>query len=319
MDTPDSGPRCPGLRNVLYFIPPLCSSFWAARAGIVFSELFENLKALNYKSILWTGIDIFLVAFVIYRLILLAKGRRAWQILIGLIVFFVLVWFSELVGFVTVNWLLRQVTPLGPVAIVILLYPELREVLERLGRLDFWGAPLHVTHREDMTDPIEQVVRVASLLAPRKTGALIVMEREIGLDDIAATGTPLDAEVTSELLGTIFQVGTPLHDGAVLIRGRRIQAAGCTLPLSDSPNIAPNVHMRHRAAMGVSERSDALVVVISEERGTISLAMNGKLMQGLKPEALREKLLEAFGVSASRRENRSGLTLGRRRPPEGAA
>lgn len=264
------------------------------------SHLIETLKSLDYGQLLRAVVDVSVVAYVLYRLILLAKGRRAWQILIGLGVFFLLYVASEKLGLITLNWLLRQVTPLGPVAIVILFYPELRELLEKLGRADFWGAPLHVVHRESMAETIEEVVRAAMLLSPRKTGALIVMERETGLADIVATGTPLDADVTAELLTTIFYVGTALHDGAVIIRGGRIVAAGCTLPLSDSPNIATNVHMRHRAAIGVSENSDAVVVVISEETGTVSLAVGGKLIRGLKNDTLRTKLLEAFGQAKPR-------------------
>jgi diadenylate cyclase len=224
---------------------------------------------------------------------------------------------------VTLNWVLRQVTPLGPVAIVILLYPELRHLLEELGRFGFWGAPLQVTlSREDMTRTIEEVVRTATLLSPRKTGALIVLERETGLSDIAATGVELDAEVSSELLATLFHVGTPLHDGAVIVRGGRIVAAGCRLPLSDSPNIATNVHMRHRAAIGVSEQSDAAVVVVSEERGTISLALGGKLISGLKDDTLRGRLVEAFGRKVAKASGPGGppgasvrrmIALGRRR------
>lgn len=260
-----------------------------------FSDALRFIRNIDYAADLRTLLDVSIVAYVIYRLILLAKGRRAWQILIGLAIFFVLLYVSDVAGLVTLNWMLRQVTPLGPVAIVILLYPELRDVLEGLGRLNFWGAPLHVVNREDMTGVIEEIVRATSLLAPRKIGALIVLERESGLSDIAATGTPMDAQVTSPLLLTLFHVGTPLHDGAVLVRGQRIVAAGCTLPLSDSPNIAPNVHMRHRAALGVSEHSDAVVVVVSEERGTISLAIDGKLVPGLKDDTLRSRLLDAFG------------------------
>jgi diadenylate cyclase len=263
---------------------------------------------------------------VLYRLILLAKGRRAWQILIGLGVFFLLVLASQYLGLVTLNWLLRQVTPLGPVAIVILFYPELRDLLERLGRIDFWGAPIHAVHRENMVETIEEVVRAAMLLSPRKTGALIVMERETGLDDVVATGTVLDAEVSAELLTTIFYVGTPLHDGAVILRGSRLVAAGCTLPLSDSPNIASNVHMRHRAAIGASENSDAVVIIVSEETGTVSLAIRGKLIRGLKNDTLRTKLLEAFGQKttkpgrSSRRSNAvAAFSFVRQRLPSSAA
>ena len=204
---------------------------------------------------------------------------------------------SDYFGLVTLNFLLKQVTPLGPVAIVILLYPELRDILERLGRLDFWGAPIHVTPREDVSLTIEKIVRTAVVLGGVKTGALIVMERETGLDDILATGTEMDCDVSQELLGTIFYNGTPLHDGAVIIRGNKIAAAGCRLPSSESPNVATTVHMRHRAAIGMSENSDALIVVVSEESGTISIATGGKLIRGLNDKTLRQRLQEAFGIA----------------------
>jgi diadenylate cyclase len=271
------------------------------------SALIQFLRSLDYAEILRAVVDIAVVAYMLYRLILLAKGRRAWQILIGIGVFFAFLLASEVLGLVTLNWILRQVTPLGPVAIVILLYPELREVLERLGRLDFWGAPIHVTSREDMAATIEEVVSTARLLAPRKTGALMVLERETGLDDVIATGTVLDAELSAGLLCTIFYHGTPLHDGAVIIRGGRVVAAECRLPLSESPNIASNVHMRHRAAIGISENSDAVVVIVSEETGTISLAINGKLVRGLSEDKLRSRLSEAFGRSIGGKELRGAM------------
>jgi diadenylate cyclase len=278
---------------------------------MVFSQAIRLLESINYGLVLRTVIDISVVAYVIYRLIMLAKGTRAWQILIGLSVFFAALFFSDWSGLVTLNWVLRQVTPLGPVAIVILLYPEFRHLLEELGRLGFWGAPLHVANRENMTQVLEEVVRTAALLSPRKTGALIVLEREAGLSDIAATGVELDAEVSAELLATLFHTGTPLHDGAVIIRGGRVVAAGCTLPLSDSPNIATNVHTRHRAALGVSEQSDAVAVVVSEETGTISLAVGGKLIRGLSDDKLRNRLLEAFGRKARKPTERRALGIGR--------
>lgn len=272
--------------------------------------LLASLRSIDFKSLALAALDIIVVAYILYRLILLAKGRRAWQILIGIGVFFLLLLVSDWLGLVTLNWLLRSVTPLGPVAIVILLYPELRELLERLGRLDFWGAPLSVTRQENITETIEAIVTAATLLSARKTGALILMARETGLDDVIATGTVLNASVTPELLTTIFYSGTALHDGAVIVRGGLLAAAGCTLPLSDAPNIAANVHMRHRAAMGASESSDAVVVIVSEETGTISLAVGGKLDRGLKAELLREKLLTAFGKGAKKSMPR--LSLSRR-------
>jgi len=275
------------------------------------SQIINFIHNIDYGVILRALIDISVVSYVTYRLILLAKGTRAWQILIGLGVFFIILFISDLMGLVALNWVLRQVLPLGPVAIVILLYPELRHLLEELGRLGFWGAPLQVMNREDVTSTVVQVVRTATLLSPSKTGALIVMERNTGLSEVTATGVELEAHVSAELLGTIFYNGTPLHDGAVIIRGNRIVAAGCTLPLSDSPNIATNVHTRHRAAMGITEQSDAVVVVVSEETGTISLAIGGKLNRGLSGDKLRARLLDAFGRSQRTTERRFVFNFGR--------
>ncbi|MDX1932477.1 MAG: diadenylate cyclase CdaA [Capsulimonadales bacterium] len=255
----------------------------------------DILRSLDFGLVFRAVIEIAFVSYVTYRVILLAKGRRAWWILIGLGVFFALILLSDLFGLIAVNWLLRQVLPFGPVAIVILFYPELRELLEKMGRGEFLGAPLRVASLSNIEETIDVVVRTAGLLSPLKTGAIMVMEREIGLDDIVATGTPLDATPTHQLLSTIFFNGTPLHDGAVILRGGRIAAAGCRLPLSDAPNIAGNVHMRHRAALGLAETSDAVVVVVSEETGTISLVLNGRMRRGIPPDELRNKLLEAFG------------------------
>lgn len=275
-------------------------------------SLLHQLRHLDLRGIFLATLDILVVWYVLYRLIVLAKGRRAWPILIGLGVFFLLLLGSDRFGLVTLNWILRQFVPLGPVAIVILFYPELRDVLERLGRLDFWGAPIAAATRKSETpETIEAVVSAATLLAARKTGALIVLSRETGLEDVAGTGTALDSAVTAELLTTIFYVGTALHDGAVLIRSGRIVAAGCTLPLSESPNIASNVHMRHRAAIGVSENSDAVVVIVSEETGTISMAQGGRLVRGLRPDVLRERLHESFGMGP-KPANR--ITFPRRKP-----
>jgi diadenylate cyclase len=276
-------------------------------------RLLETLRTLDFGLILRAVVDIAVVSYVIYRLILLAKGRRAWWILIGLGVFFALILLSDWLALPTTNWLLRQVLPFGPVAIMILFYPEMRELLEKMGRGEFLGTPLRVTSQPHIEETIDVVVRTAGLLSPLKTGAIIVMERETGLDDIVATGYVIDAVPSHQLLGTIFYNGTPLHDGAVVIRQGRIAAAGCRLPLSDSPNFPGHVHLRHRAAQGLTENSDAVVVVVSEERGTITLVINGKMLQGRNTDTLRSGLLEAFGKA--RKPSRSssvGLRFPRR-------
>lgn len=239
---------------------------------------------------IWLGIvDILVVAYLIYRLLLLARGTRALQILGGLGTLLLALTLSARFHLDTLNWLLNLIVPLGPVAIVILFYPELRHALEEFGPR-FWRRGLSLLNREDVTEVIGVVCSAVVLLAAKRVGALIVFERQTGLDEIIATGTPLDAAVSVELLDTLFYKGTALHDGAVIIRNGRVVAAGCVLPLTDRPKVDAAIHTRHKAALGMSENSDAVVVVVSEETGTISLAIDGKLARGLPEEKLRERL-----------------------------
>jgi len=260
------------------------------------SQVWSALRSLNYLVV----VDILCVAWLLYRLLLLAKGTRALQIIGGLMIFFLAVVLSERLQLQTLHWLLEKAFPLGPVALVILFLPELRHALEEFGRLRFWGQSLGLLKTEEMSQMIGEVVRAVSTMAVKRIGALIVFERENGLEDIIATGTPINAQTTSELLGTIFHEGTPLHDGAVVIRNARIVAAGCTLPLTASPKVDAAVHTRHKAAIGMTEESDAVVVVVSEETGTISIAVDGKLKRGLRDDTLRERLMELLQVGDGR-------------------
>lgn len=260
---------------------------------------WANVWSGGWVSVLTTLLDIAVIAFVLYKLIMLVKGTRAWQILWGLGIFFVLIFISEKLQLHTLNWVLRNILPLGPVAIVILFYPELRHALEEMGRIGFWGRGFSFLGKEDLAVVIDEVVKCATRLSRGKIGALIVIERETGLDNIVQTGTKLDAVVSSELLSTIFYPGSPLHDGAAVLRSNRIIAVSCTLPLSDSPNVSAMIHTRHKAAMGVTEQSDAVVVVVSEETGTISLALEGRLDRGLDGDALRERLQELLSPPGS--------------------
>jgi diadenylate cyclase len=260
------------------------------------AAVFNPLAFLNL-NVLVSVVDVLVVAAILYSLIMLAKGTRAWQIFSGLLVFLVIYGTSDLLNLKTLNWLLRQIIPLAPVALVILFYPELRYALEEMGRVQFWRNRLALLPKEDFNRLVREIVQVATELSSRHIGALIVIERETGLDDLITTGTRLDAEVTAELLSTLFHPGTTLHDGAVIIRGDRAVAAGCLLPLTDSPAVSSAIHTRHRAAIGVSERSDAIVVVVSEETGAISLSSDGKLLRGLKEETLRQRLLASLQPS----------------------
>ena len=251
----------------------------------------------GWKALLASVVDVSLVAFAIYRLILFAKRSRAWQILWGLGIFVILGFLSELAELHTISFLIRSSLPLLPVAIVILFYPELRHALEEMGRVVGWGGRGFSTlAKKDISDIIREVARAASRMSEQRTGALMVLERETGLDEIVATGSPIEAMVTTDLLCTVFHPGGPLHDGAVIIRGNRVLAAGCTLPLSESVHIGTMIHTRHKAALGVTEESDAAVVVVSEETGTISLSHEGRLQRGLNEESLTKSLYGVFGV-----------------------
>jgi len=254
-------------------------------------------------------LDLLLVAAIFYSLIMLARGTRAWKIFSGLAVFGGIYLLSDILQFRTLNWLLDKIVPLAPVALVILFYPELRYALEEVGRVQFWRNRLALMPKEDVQRLVGEIVGVSELLAGRHIGALIVIERDEGLDDLIATGTPLDAEVSGELLATLFHPGTTLHDGAVIIRADRIVAAGCVLPLTDRPGIGSDVHTRHRAAIGVTERSDAMVVVVSEETGNISLGAEGHLTRGLRPDQLQQRLLAALQPPDAAREGRLPFTF----------
>lgn len=260
------------------------------------THVLSVLKGFDYR----VAIDILAVSWLIYRLLLLAKGTRAWQIIIGLTIFFIAVVVSDWLGLMSLNWLLRQAFPLGPVALVILFLPELRHALEEFGRPRFWGRSLGLLAREQMTDMVDAVVAAVSTLSVKRIGALIVFERNTGLDDIVETGTVLNADASQALLCTIFHKGTPLHDGAVVIRQGKIAAAACTLPLTASPRVDATVHTRHKAALGMSEQSDAVIVVVSEETGTVSIATAGKLIRGLRDDTLRERLIILLELADTR-------------------
>lgn len=259
----------------------------------------SRIGNINYVDTLTSILDILLVAFIIYKLIMSIKGTRAWQIAVGLGLFGLLVVVSDMLHLRALNWLLRVFVPLGPVALVILFFPEMRNLLEQLGRLKFFGQSFVVLGKEQIESLIDNITDAVIKMSEANIGALIVIERDVGLDNIIANGSPLDAEVTSDLLRTIFYPGSPLHDGAVIIRGNKIVAAGCTLPLSDNPKIGTMIHTRHKAALGVTEQSDAIVIVVSEETGTISISSDGNLERGLTEEQLRERLRELYQPESS--------------------
>ncbi len=272
------------------------------------------LHKIDLNAFVRSGADILVVAYLIYRVIMLAKGTRAWQIISGILVFSFILWFSAWAQLSALNWLIKQMFLLGPVALVILFLPELRHALEEVGRFGFWGKNFVGLDKEDLTQTMGEIVRAAEALSARKIGALIVLERATGLTDYIETGTLVNALVSEELLGTLFYPGSPLHDGAIIVRRDRVVAAGCTLPLTENRDLEVKVHTRHKAALGISEQSDAVVLVVSEETGIISVVVEGRMQRHLRDDKLREYLVETF---LGRERTRSRLR--RRTRPAGRA
>jgi diadenylate cyclase len=251
-------------------------------------------------------VDILLVAYLIYKLLTLTRGSRAWRILGGIVAFVLLLFISNWLQLKALHWILDKATLLAPVALVILLLPELRQALEGVGKLGFWPKRLAGLEIKTAERTVDAVVHAATELAAASVGALIVIEREAALEDIVSTGVRLDARVSAPLLGSIFFDQNPLHDGAAIIRHDVLVAAACRLPLSENPRLAQNLHMRHRAAVGVTENADAIAIVVSEERGQISVASEGSL-RTVAPQDLRDVLSkELRGYVGNTRSIRSG-------------
>ncbi len=242
----------------------------------------------------WRGLvnvaDILLVTFVIYRLLKLVRGGRAWRIVLGLAFFVVALAASDALGLRTLHWMLDKATLLAPVALVILFLPELRQAIDSFARLGLWSGRLIGGESSLEEQVIEQIADAVEEMAEERTGALIVIERSTKLDDIAENGVPVHAQVTAPLLIAMFYEGNPLHDGAVIIRRNELLAAACRLPLSESDAVSDKYHMRHRAGVGMSEQSDAVVVIVSEERGQIHLGIDGELIFIEMGDPLRQRL-----------------------------
>ncbi len=242
-------------------------------------------------------IDVAIVAVIVYWAIRLIRETRAVQLIKGVLVLVVLFLLSTWLRFNTLQYILQQTLQLGLIALLIVFQPELRRALEQIGH-GAWGRIFGFTNRQytGVEELAEQVSMAASSLSQNKVGALICLERITKLGDIAAGGTPLSAQVTAELLVNIFVPNTPLHDGAVIIGSNRILAAGCVLPLTAKSDLSKELGTRHRAAIGLSENSDAIVVVVSEETGKISIALNGDLTRNLTKETLRRAIIKAFST-----------------------
>jgi diadenylate cyclase len=244
------------------------------------------------------ALDILIVAFIIYQLLQLIRGTHAVQMALGGMVLVLVYWVSQWADLETVNWLLRTFLPYVVFGIIVVFQAEIRKVLAHLGKTPLLGA-FSAQRTEEM---IDEVVLAATTLASQHTGAIIVIEREMGLRTYIETGITLDAVVTYDLLVNVFSPGTPLHDGAVIVQGNRVAAAACFLPLTVNPELSRQLGSRHRAAIGVTEDTDALAVVVSEETGIISLVSGGRIRRELDARSLKQALLDALEVDESEPE-----------------
>jgi diadenylate cyclase len=230
-------------------------------------------------------IDIFVVAVIIYEFLALIKGTRAALMLVGVAVLTIAFYFSRLGELATLNWMISTLLPYAAFALIVIFQSEIRQALARLGRRLTFGRGATAE-----SDAYDDIVLAANLFAQHQTGALIVIEREIGLRTFIESGVPMDAKISYDLLATIFRPSAPLHDGAVIVQKDRIAAAACFLPLSMNPVLSTQLGTRHRAGIGITEETDAIAVIVSEETGAISVATGGTIERDLSGEQLRERL-----------------------------
>ncbi len=234
-------------------------------------------------------IDVALVAYIIYRFLLLMRGTRGVQMTFGLVVLLLFYWVTRYYRLTAVQWLLSNILTYLVFAVIVLYQNEIRRGLAGIGKTSIWGR-----QRRRGNSGFEEIILAATTLASKKIGALVVIERDIGLRNYVESGIALDALLTYDLLVTIFSPNTPLHDGAVIVQRNRVVAAGCFLPLTLDPYLSKELGTRHRAAIGITEETDAVAIIVSEETGTISLAIGGKITRSLDGTSLRTALQNAM-------------------------
>jgi diadenylate cyclase len=255
------------------------------------SEIFNNIiSGVGITDV----IDICIVAYVIYKVLGFIRETRALQLVKGLLILVLVTVLSDKFNLYTLNWILRNTMTLGVIALVIVFQPELRRALEYVGRSKFITPQFAQMDKERVKVITAAIIKAVDYFSTNKVGALIIMERETILNDIAESGTKINAEISTELLGNIFYEGAPLHDGATIVRGDRIYAAGCVLPLTQSKTLSKDLGTRHRAGIGITENSDAIAIIVSEETGIISIAVDGKLSRFLDIKTVEKTLLNIY-------------------------
>ena len=288
----------------------------------------DKINAFVQRYIVWLYIpqlhitdilEIAIISYVIYQILRWFQRTRAWTLFKGIVVLLLFVGLAMFFRFNTILWILKKTVNIAVIAIIIIFQPEFRNALEQLGRRSFVSSLFNIVEQKSSDSEllsevsINEIIKAVFDMAKVKTGALIVLEREVALGDYENTGISVDALVTSQLLINIFEKNTPLHDGAVLIRKNRVVAATCYLPLTGSKVINKDLGTRHRAAIGISEVSDSLTIVVSEETGSVSVAKSGRLIRNLDPEGLKKQLTESSRRSKQKEGKRSEGRKGRKK------
>jgi diadenylate cyclase len=271
-----------------------------------FIDIFVNIRVRDV-------LDIVIVAVVLYKIFVLLRETRAEQLAKGIVILMILTKVSEWMQLYTINWILNGAMTVGAIALLIVFQPELRRGLEYIGRSRFFTKSFIEIRGESLSNVVDEIVEAVASLSRQKIGALIVMERQTGLNEVVETGTRIDGRVSSDLLINIFIPNTPLHDGAVIIKDDKIKAAACFLPLTDNNTLSKELGTRHRAALGISERSDCLAIIVSEETGAISIAENGTISRYLDSKTLKQILLDMYKPKSS---NQSFLSKWRQNDEE---
>jgi len=264
------------------------------------SEYFSGLLRYRPPVAWWDILDIIIVSILIYEFLKLIRGTRAVQMAVGSMLIVMLFYVSRLAPLQTLNWMIRNMLVYVAFAAIVIFQSDIRRALAHFGQAPFFR---YFNRQEAANETVEEVVVAATMLSSQNVGAIIAIEREIGLRNYIESGIPLDSTLTYDLLVTIFQTGSPLHDGAVIIQEGRVAAAACFLPLTVNPRVSRELGTRHRAAIGLTEECDAVAVVVSEETGLISLALDGRIERGLSGDQLRERLRSLVLLRRSGRKN----------------
>lgn len=282
----------------------------------IISKLKDYAYYLSLPKVTLTDLlEIFIITFVIYHTILWVKNTRAWTLVKGILVLFLCYLFAYILDMSVILWIFNKTLAIGITALLIVFQPELRKALEEIGKKNIVKSIIPFDDQKDKNKrfsdkSINEIVKATVELAKAKTGALIIMEKDIILSEYERTGINLDSAISSQLLINIFEHNTPLHDGAVIIRGDRIVAATCYLPLSDNLGLSKELGTRHRAGVGISEVSDSLTIIVSEETGKISVAIGGKLLRNIDGDLLKKKLMGMQGnVDDDKKKKRFNFTL----------